>query len=49
MAELPIATQCGTGAPAAPPGFQPRIGVRGMPSIAGVSVLDVKGFQVAGE
>ena len=31
------------------PGCRPRIGVRGMLSIAGVSVLDVKGFQVAGE
>ncbi len=36
MAELPIATQCGTGAPAGGvrdmpfPGFRPRIGVAGM-------------------
>ncbi len=38
MAELPIETQCGTGAPAAPPGFQPRIGVRGMLLIAGITM-----------
>ena len=47
MAELPIATQCGTGAPAAPPldsrpvsgyGFPPRIGVRGMLLIAGITM-----------
>ncbi len=31
----------------APPGFRPRIGVRGR-LFAGVSVLDVKGFQVPG-